>query len=329
MTFRAIVINKTDDALDCSVSRLEESQLPDADVLVDVEYSTINYKDGLVLQGLGNLVKAYPHVPGVDFAGIVRQSDAPGFKPGDRVVLTGWRVGEIHWGGLAEKARVRNEWLLPLPDALSTRDAMIVGTAGLTAMLAVMELEEQGLAPQKGPVLVTGATGGVGTFATRLLADLGYEVHALSGKPEMAGYLKDLGAAAVIPREEMSEPSKRPLEGARWAGCVDAVGGVVLSRVLAQMEYGGVVAAIGLAGGAALSTTVVPFLLRAVKLIGIDSVMCPASRRMLAWKRLAESGVIGKVSAGVQEVGLDDAIETGRQIIAGGISGRVVVDVHR
>lgn len=327
MTFRAMVINKSDDALECGVAQLDESQLPKGDVLVDVEYSTINYKDGLVLQGLGNLVKSYPHVPGVDFAGTVRHSDVPVFKVGDRVVLTGWRVGEIHWGGLAEKARVRGEWLLPLPEAISTRDAMAVGTAGLTAMLAVMELEDQGLKPANGPIIVTGATGGVGTFATRILADLGYEVHALSGKPEMVDYLKQLGASAVIPRSEMSEASKRPLEGARWAGCIDAVGGTVLSRVLAQMEYGGVVAAIGLAGGADLNTTVVPFLLRAIKLIGIDSVMCPADRRRQAWLRLAENGVIQKVSVGLQEVGLDVVPDIGRQIVGGEISGRVLVNV--
>lgn len=329
MTFKALVISKNDDKLDSAVADLEENQLPDGDVLVDVEYSTINYKDGLVLQGLGNLVKTYPHVPGVDFAGVVKESRSPDFKSGDRVVLTGWRVGEVHWGGLAEKARVKGEWLLPLPSSISTRDAMTVGTAGLTAMLAVIEMEDQGLTPEKGPVLVTGASGGVGTFATRILADLGYQVHALSGKPEMAGYLKEMGASEIIAREEMAEPSRRPLEGARWAGCVDAVGGTVLSRALAQMEYGGVVAAIGLAGGATLGTTVVPFLLRAVKLIGIDSVMCPSERRRAAWQRLADSNVIQKVAAGVKEIGLGDVPEAGRQIVRGEISGRVIVKIAK
>ncbi|HHV69463.1 MAG TPA: oxidoreductase [Ochrobactrum intermedium] len=327
MTFKALLISRTDDAITSAVTELDESQLPEGDVLVDVEYSTINYKDGLVLQGAGGLVKTYPHVPGVDFAGIVSESKSPDFKPGDRVVLTGWRVGEIHWGGLAEKARVKGDWLLALPDAVSTRDAMAVGTAGLTAMLAVIELERQGLTPDKGPILVTGATGGVGTFATRILADLGYDVHALSGKPEMADYLRGLGASEVIARSEMAEPNKRPLEGAKWAGCVDAVGGTILARALAQMEYGGVVAAIGLAGGAALNTTVVPFLLRGVKLIGIDSVMCPADQRRAAWKRFAESGVISKVSSGVKEIGLEDAGDAGRQILRGEISGRVVVKI--
>lgn len=327
MTFRALLINKSDDGVDSGVTELDESRLPDGDVLVDVEYSTINYKDGLVLQGAGGLVKTYPHVPGVDFAGIVRESGNPGFKTGHRVVLTGWRVGEIHWGGLAEKARVKGDWLIKLPDTISTRDAMSVGTAGLTAMLAVMELEKQGLKPGKGPVLVTGATGGVGTFATRILADLGYEVHALSGKPDMAGYLTDMGASKVIARAEMAEPNKRPLEGAVWAACVDAVGGTVLARALAQMEYGGIVAAIGLAGGAALNTTVVPFLLRGVRLIGIDSVMSPLDARQAAWDRLAESGVIAKVSAGVREIGLDEATDVGHRITKGEISGRVIVRV--
>ncbi|MGP2494477.1 MDR family oxidoreductase [Mesorhizobium sp. PUT5] len=327
MTFRAILIEKSEAGVTSGVADIEEGKLPEGDVLVDVEYSTINYKDGLVLQGKGNLVKNYPHIPGVDFAGTVRHSDNPNFKVGDRVVNTGWRVGELHWGGLAQKARVKGDWLLTLPDAISTRDAMVVGTAGLTAMLAVMELESQGLKPENGPVIVTGATGGVGTFATRILADLGYEVHALSGKPEMASYLKELGAAQVIPRETMAEAGKRPLEEARWAGCVDAVGGVVLSRILAQMGYGGVVAAIGLAGGAAINATVVPFLLRAVKLIGIDSVMCPADRRREAWRRLAQSGTATKVAAGVEEIDLEAVAEIGNRILDGEIAGRVVVNV--
>ncbi|MEM9781123.1 MAG: MDR family oxidoreductase, partial [Pseudomonadota bacterium] len=280
MSFRALIVNKADDgAVTAAVEEIGEDRLPSAedgaDVTVRVHHTTLNYKDGLCITGGGGLVRTFPHVPGIDFAGEVEASDSPDFKPGDRVVLTGWRVGEVWWGGYAEKARVKAGWLVPLPDGFDTRLAMAVGTAGFTAMLAVIALEQHGLKPGDGPVLVTGAAGGVGSVATAILAKLGYEVAAVTGRPETGDYLKGLGATQIVPREELAEPSGKPLERETWAGCVDAVGGGMLARVLTQMKYGGSVAAVGLAGGAKLPTTVIPFLLRGVNLLGIDSVMKP------------------------------------------------------
>ena len=273
--FRALLLDQVDDKVNATLTDLEDDRLPAGDVTVAVEYSTLNYKDGLVLNGLGRLVRTYPHVPGVDFAGTVLDSEHDAFKPGDRVVSTGWRVGEIHWGGYAEKARVKGDWLVPLPDGLTSRQAMALGTAGFTAMLAVMALEDHGVAPDRGEVLVTGAAGGVGSVAVALLARLGYQVAASTGRESTHDYLKDLGTGSLIGRDEIATPSGRPLDKERWAGCVDSVGGATLACVLPQIAYGGAVAAVGLAGGNKLETTVIPFLLRGINLLGIDSVMCP------------------------------------------------------
>ena len=323
--FRALTIDNEGGEVRHAIKEISEDSLPEGDVLVAVEYSTLNYKDGLVLKGLGNLVKRYPHVPGVDFVGTVIEGD--GFQPGDKVVQTGWRVGELHWGGYAEKARVRREWLLPLPPGLSARDSMVIGTAGLSAMLSIMALEEQGLRPDQGPVLVTGATGGVGSVATAILANLGYEVVASTGKLQMRDYLLGLGAQSVIDRQELATPIGKPLESEKWAGCVDSVGGPTLARVLAQMKYGASVAAVGLAGGNKLETTVIPFLLRGVRLIGVDSVLCPNERRLDAWKRIITDLPMEKLRQGATEVGLADLPALADRILKGEISGRVVVDV--
>jgi len=327
--FNALVVNKDADGnTKAAVQTLSEEQLPDGDVTVSVEYSTVNYKDGLCLGAGGGLVRNYPHIPGIDFAGTVEQSDDPRYQVGDKVVLTGWRVGEAHWGGYAQKARVKGDWLVPLPAGLSTRQAMAVGTAGFTAMLAVMRLEDHGLRAIQGPVLVTGAAGGVGSVATAILGKLGYEVAAVTGRPESATYLQGLGASQIVEREALNETTKRPLESETWAGCVDAVGGAMLARVLGQMKYGGSVAAVGLAGGANLPATVVPFLLRGVNLLGIDSVMQPFENRRKAWERVVTDLPMEKLEAMVKPATLSDLPELGRKILAGQVQGRVVVDVN-
>jgi acrylyl-CoA reductase (NADPH) len=310
------------------VEEISLDDLPAGEVTVDVEYSTVNYKDGLCIGPGGGLVRSYPHVPGIDFAGTVSASDDPRYKPGDKVVLTGWRVGEAYWGGYAEQARVKADWLVPLPEALTTRQAMAVGTAGFTAMLAVMALEDHGLAPGQGPVLVTGAAGGVGSVATAILAAKGYEVAGVTGRPETADYLKSLGATRIVAREEVAETVKRPLETETWAGCVDAVGGAMLARVLGQMKYGASVAAVGLAGGAALPATVIPFLLRGVNLLGIDSVMQPYDNRVRAWAEIAAHLPMDKLEAMIQPATLADLPQLGRDILKGQVKGRVVVDVR-
>ncbi|MDF0597529.1 acryloyl-CoA reductase [Psychromarinibacter halotolerans] len=329
MGFRALVVEKdAEGATSASVKELTETDLPAGDVTVAVEYSTVNYKDGLCIGPGGGLVRTYPHVPGIDFAGTVEASDDSRFDVGDRVVLTGWRVGEAHWGGYAQKARVKADWLVPLPEGLSTRDAMAVGTAGFTAMLAIMALERHGLRPGKGEVLVTGAAGGVGSVATAILNDLGYDVAAVTGRPETGGYLRELGASRIVPREELAETVKRPLESESWVGCVDAVGGPMLARVLGQMCYGASVAAVGLAGGASLPASVVPFLLRGVNLLGIDSVMQPYDNRLAAWKRVASDLPMDKLSAMIQPATLEDLPRLGAEILKGQVRGRVVVDVN-
>ncbi|KPQ15933.1 MAG: putative quinone oxidoreductase, YhdH/YhfP family [Rhodobacteraceae bacterium HLUCCO18] len=329
MAFRALVVEEEEQGQkSASVQTLEDDRLPEGDVTVAVEYSTLNYKDGLCLGSGGGLVRTYPHVPGIDFAGTVEASDDDRYKPGDKVVLTGWRVGEVHWGGYAEKARVKADWLVPLPEGLTPRAAMAVGTAGFTAMLAIMALEDHGLTPRKGEVLVTGAAGGVGSVATAALATLGYEVAAVTGRPEQEEYLKGLGAARIVPRAELAETVKRPLEAETWAGCVDAVGGAMLARVLGQMKYGCSVAAVGLAGGAQLPATVVPFLLRGVNLLGIDSVMQPYDNRLRAWERVARDVPQDKLEAMIEPAGLGDLPELGAAILKGGVRGRVVVDVR-
>lgn len=326
--FKALVLEENAGKVTASIQDLEDTRLPDGDVTVAVDYSNLNYKDGMIVNGLGRLVRQYPHVPGVDFAGTVSESAHSDFAVGDKVVLTGWRVGEAYWGGYATKARVKADWLVPLPEGLSTRDAMAVGTAGLTAMLAVMALEAHGLKPGQGPVLVTGAAGGVGSVATALLASNGYEVAAVTGRPETEDYLRDLGASTIVPRAELAETVKKPLESETWAGCVDAVGGAMLARVLGQMKYGGSVAAVGLAGGAALPATVVPFLLRAVNILGIDSVMRPYEQRVEAWSRIANELPMDKLRAMIRPARLDDLPDLGAEILKGQVRGRVVVDVN-
>jgi len=329
MGFQALLVDKlADGQVKAMVTTLEDGALPpEGNVTVRVEYSTVNYKDGLCITGGGGLVRSYPHVPGIDFAGTVEASDDARYKPGDKVVLTGWRVGETWWGGYAEKARVKADWLVPLPAGLTTRQAMAVGTAGFTAMLAVMALEAHGLAPAKGEVLVTGAAGGVGSVATAILAKCGYQVAAVTGRPEQEDYLKGLGASRIVPRAELADAPTRPLDRETWAGCVDNVGGTMLARVLSQMKYNGSVAAVGLAGGANLPTTVIPFLLRGVNLLGIDSVMKPYADRIIAWKRIAEELPLDKLEAMIVPAKLHDLPELGKAILAGQTRGRVVVEI--
>ncbi len=326
--FNALIVRKDEESGETSaaVEALTLDDLPQGEVTVAVEYSTVNYKDGLCLTSGGGLVRKYPHVPGIDFAGTVEESSDARYKAGDKVVLTGWRVGEAHWGGYSQKARVKADWLVPLPDGLSTRQAMAVGTAGFTAMLSVMALEDHGI--KSGPVLVTGAAGGVGSVATAILANLGYDVAGVTGRPETADYLKSLGASQIVAREELSETVKRPLEGETWGGCIDAVGGAMLARVLGQMEYGASVASVGLAGGAGLPATVIPFLLRGVNLLGIDSVMQPYENRLRAWERVAKDLPMDKLEDMVQPATLADLPQLGKDILNGQVKGRVVVDVN-
>lgn len=328
--FKALIVNKSEDGVVTSeVNDIDESQLPDGgNVVVSVEYSTVNYKDGLCITGNGGLVRNYPHVPGIDFAGTVESSEDERYKAGDKVVLTGWRVGEAWWGGYAQKAKVKADWLVPLPESLSTKQAMAVGTAGFTSMLSVIALEDQGLKPSDDPILVTGAAGGVGSVATAILANLGYKVAGVTGRPETADYLKSLGVNQIVAREELSETVKRPLESEVWSGCIDAVGGAMLARVLGQMKYGASVAAVGLAGGAALPATVIPFLLRGVNLLGIDSVMRPYEDRIRAWQRISTDLPMEKLESMVVEAKLSDLPELGKDILAGKVQGRVVVDVN-
>ncbi|MEM6375087.1 MAG: acryloyl-CoA reductase [Pseudomonadota bacterium] len=328
--FKALVVEKDEESgkTSAAVKDIGLDDLPEGDVTVAVEYSTVNYKDGLCIGPGGGLVRTYPHVPGIDFAGTVEASDDARYRPGDKVVLTGWRVGEVRWGGYAQKARVKADWLVPLPDAIDTRQAMAIGTAGFTSMLAINALEDHGVAPGNGPVLVTGAAGGVGSVATAILAKLGYEVAAVTGRTEMSGYLKDLGATQIVARDEINETVKRPLEAETWAGCVDAVGGAMLARVLGQMKYGASVSAVGLAGGAGLPATVIPFLLRGVNLLGIDSVMQPFENRQRAWQRLSSDLPMDKLEAMVQPATLSDLPDLGAAILKGQVKGRVVVDVN-
>jgi len=328
--FKALVVEKDEDGkTHAAVQELDESRLPDGEVTVAVDYSTLNYKDGLCIGPGGGLVRHYPHVPGIDFAGVVADSADDRYRPGDKVVLTGWRVGEAHWGGYAQKARVKADWLVPLPEALTTRQAMAVGTAGLTAMLAVMALEDHGLRPGAGPVLVTGAAGGVGSVATAILARLGHEVAAVTGRPETEAYLRDLGASQIVPRDALTDVTRKPLESESWAGCVDAVAGAMLGRVLKQMKYGSSVSAVGLAGGAAIEGALItPFILRGVNLLGIDSVMKPYDDRLRAWNRIASDLPMDKLEAMVQPATLADLPELGGDILKGKVRGRVVVDVN-
>lgn len=327
-TFMALLLEEQDGKVKASVQNLGDDRLPEGDVTVAVEYSSLNYKDGMAIKGLGKLVRKYPHVPGIDFAGTVLASTSPAYQPGAKVVLTGWRVGEWHWGGYAQKARVKADWLLPLPHGLSTRQAMALGTAGVAAMQAVMALEEHGLRPDQGEVLVTGASGGVGSLAVLILASLGYQVAASTGRKELHDYLKGLGASRIIERTELDAPPTRPLDVERWAGCIDSVGGTTLAKVLTHMKYRCAVASVGLAGGNKLDTTVLPFLLRGVSLLGIDSAMCPIERRMQVWERLTRDVSRTKLDDITTLAPLADLPRLADDILKGQVRGRVVIDVN-
>lgn len=327
--FRALVVDKdATGATHASVQDLSEDRLPPGNVTVAVDYSTLNYKDGLCLGPGGGMVRTYPHVPGIDFAGTVIASDDSRYRPGDAVILTGWRVGESWWGGYAQKARVQADWLVPLPDGLTARQAMAVGTAGLTAMLALLALEAHGLTPDQGEVLVTGAAGGVGSIAVALLAANGYQVAAVTGRPETEAYLRDLGASRIVPRADLDEVVKKPLESETWAGAIDNVGGAMLARVLGQMKAEASVAAIGLAGGADLPAKVTPFILRGVNLLGINSVTVPYDKRVTAWRRIAAELPMDKLEGMIRPARLADLPELGAAILKGQVQGRVVVDVN-
>jgi acrylyl-CoA reductase (NADPH) len=324
--FKAILIEKQDGDQRVGLQTLEDSQLPEGDVTVRVECSTLNYKDALAITGKGPVVRKFPMVPGIDLAGTVETSTSDEFKPGDSVLLNGWGVGEGHWGGLAEKARLESRWLIPLPSAFSARQAMAIGTAGYTAMLSVMALERQGVLPDQGDVLVTGANGGVGSYAIALLSRLGYRVIAATGRPQEEVYLKGLGAQEIIDRGELSEPG-RPLAKERWIGAIDSVGSHTLANVLASTRYGGAVAACGLAQGMDLPSSVAPFILRGVTLAGIDSVMKPRPDRIEAWRRLGELLDPEQLDAITQTIGLEDAIDKAEELLAGRVRGRVVVSM--
>lgn len=326
--FRGILLEKGDDGVTAAVQDIDRDRLPDGAVSVRVLYSTLNYKDGLVLKGQGGLVRTYPHVPGIDLVGVVEDGGGSEFQPGDRVISTGWRVGEVWWGGYATQARLKPEWLVKAPEGLTDVQTMAIGTAGFTAMQCVLSLEAHGVGPGDGEVLVTGAGGGVGGVAVAVLAKLGYDVTAGSGRPELADYLKDLGAARTIGREELTELGKRPLQSERFAGAIDTVGGDILAGLMTSMKYRGAVAACGLAGGAGLKTTVIPFIIRGVTLAGIDSVMAPATERATVWARLASDLPTAKLDAATTTVGLAETIALADDILAGKVRGRTVVDVN-
>jgi len=322
--FKGILIDKVDGKISAQVTQIDEASLPEGDVTVAVEYSTLNYKDALAINHGAPVVRSFPMVPGIDLVGQVTESSSTDFPVGSRVLLNGWGVGEGRWGGLAQTARVKSEWLVPLPDSIDARNAMAIGTAGYTAMLCVMGLERQGVKPEDGEILVTGAAGGVGSVAIALLAKLGYTVVALTGRPEERDYLIGLGATDILDRKEMSEPG-RPLARERWAGVIDVVGSHVLANACASTQYGGTVTACGLAGGMDFPSSVAPFILRGVKLIGIDSVMAPRALRIEAWQRLADDLDLTKLGDISKEISLDDAIAASAQILAGKLRGRVLV----
>ena len=325
--FRAILVSRGEDRQQkVATVRLTEADLMAGDVTIRVEASTVNYKDGLAITGKAPVVRHWPMVPGVDLAGTVTKSDSPDFRPGDRVVLNGWGVGETHWGAYAGMARLKSEWLIPLPQGLTPMQAMAVGTAGYTAMLSVMALERHGVSPADGPVVVTGASGGVGSVAVAILSKLGWHVTASTGRPREADFLKGLGAAEIIDRGELSEPG-RPLGKERWAAGVDAVGSHTLANVLAQTKYGGAIAACGLAQGMDLAMTVAPFILRGVALLGIDSVMAPRQKRLEAWRRVVADLDPARLAALTTTIGFDDIVATAQAIVEGRVRGRVVVDM--
>ena len=327
-TFNAMMLREEDKKTKVAIEKLSFDSLPDEDTLVRIEYSTINFKDALAVTGKGKIVKTWPLVPGIDFSGEIVETSNPNLKAGQKVVLTGWSVGEKYWGGYSQYQRVRGEWLVPLPEGLTTRQAMMIGTAGFTGMLCVNALEDAGITPASGPVLVTGAAGGVGSVAVAILSKLGYEVVALTGKEEKHEYVRGLGAKAFADGPQWADPP-RPLEAQKWAAAIDTVGSKVLARVLAEMNYNGVVAACGLAGGADLPTTVMPFILRGVKLVGVDSVMLPSKERIKAWNRIVvdlPAPLLDGITA--QTVRLEEVVAAAEAMLAGQFKGRVLVDVN-
>ena len=323
--FKALVLREEEGKTVSAVETMRDADLPEGDVLVSIDYSSLNYKDGLAVTGTGKIIRNFPMVPGIDLAGTVMESAAAEYSPGDRVILTGWGVGERYWGGYSQRQRLKSKWLVPMPDGLDSRRAMAIGTAGFTAMLCVMALEDAGVKPDAGTIVVTGAAGGVGSVAVALLAKLGYTVAAVTGREETHDYLKSLGAAEFLSRAEMAA-KPRALEAQRWAGGVDTVGSTMLARILAETQYGGSVTACGLAGGADLPTTVMPFILRGVKLIGVDSVMCPLPRRQAAWERLIRDLPESTLGTITQEVALGDVPRVAAEILAGHIRGRMLVN---
>jgi acrylyl-CoA reductase (NADPH) len=325
-TFKAIRIDKAEKGTVVALTQFDEAELMDGDVTVRVEWSALNYKDGLAVTGKAPVVRRFPMIAGVDLAGTVEQSSHPQWKAGDKVICTGWGLGETHLGAYAEKARVKGDWLVRLPQGMSTRDAMAIGTAGFTAMLSVLALEKYGLTPKSGPIVVTGAAGGVGSVAIAVLSKLGYHVIASTGRMSEAGYLKSLGATEVIDRSELSGPAK-PLAKERWAGGIDSVGSTTLANLLSMTKYGGAIAACGLAAGMDLPSSVAPFILRGVCLLGIDSVMCPIELRKIAWTRLASDLDPGKLTEITHEIGLDGVVDAGAKILAGQVRGRIVVKI--
>lgn len=326
--FRAILIDKKDSNYSAELTELDEAALPDGDVTIDVRFSSLNYKDALAITGRSPVVRRFPMVPGVDLVGTVTDSSHPEFSLGDPVVLNGWGVGEVHWGGLAQKARLKGDWLVPLPSKISARQAMAIGTAGYTAMLSVMALEKHGVTPASGEILVTGAAGGVGSVAVAVLAKLGYRVVASTGRTQESEYVTGLGASEILPRSELSKPGN-PLAKERWAGVVDVVGSHVLANACASTRYGGVVTACGLAGSMDFPATVAPFILRGVSLIGIDSVMCPRETRLEAWHRLERDLDRVKLAGIAREIGLSEAIAAAEALLEGTVRGRIIVDVNR
>jgi acrylyl-CoA reductase (NADPH) len=325
-TFRAIRVDKAEKGTTVALTQFDEAELMEGDVTVRVEWSTLNYKDGLAVTGKAPVVRRFPMIAGIDFAGTVEQSSHPQWQAGDKVICTGWGMGETHLGAYAEKARVKGDWLVRLPEGMSARDAMAIGTAGFTAMLAVLALEKHGLSPKSGPVVVTGAAGGVGSVAIAVLSKLGYHVIASTGRASEADYLKQLGAAEIIDRNELSAPAK-PIAKERWAGGVDSVGSTTLANLLSMTKYGGAIAACGLAAGLDLPSSVAPFILRGVCLLGIDSVMCPIEPRKAAWQRLASDLDRTKLTEITHEIPLDEVPEWGAKILAGQVRGRIVVKI--
>ena len=325
---KALLLDEIGDQVQATFAEVSENDLPDGDVTVRVEYSTLNYKDAMILKGIGRLVRNFPHIPGVDFSGIVEHSESADFKKGDRVVLNGARVGETRWGGYATKAKVKSEWLVRLPSSISNEEAMGIGTAGFSAMLAIMALEEHGLVPQKDTeVLVTGAAGGVGSIAVSILANLGYNVAACTGRQEVHAYLKDLGAQKILERESLLTPSKGPLGSQLWAGAIDNVGGEILANLLTSLSYGSSCAAVGMAASSTLKTTVIPFLLRGINLLGIDSVTCSSARRIEAWKRIYKDFPFSKLPNIVNVVPFTELIHWVDKLLEGEVRGRIVVKI--